>query len=243
MESVRRHTWQLDMRVPRFGALTGVHYQNRHLKSDIYYVLGGWLPQPDGRNHYLRDLWASHDGGRSWTVIQYKYPWSVDSSQLSLTISSQGVMVVSVLNLIGGIEEIWISLDGGRRWDSCDGYTEGEYRSEGTLGFDAEGYLYVLGGHRLVAPEDNVMRSEFSFHNPVQVQENCGYLDYDEAGLGLQDLTPDEGFWATGPQIGVAQTRGIDVKKKESSHLWGYWTRRLGKYLAGMWGKDNRNRT
>ena len=239
-ESVRRHTWQLDMRVPRLNALTGVHFHNRHLQTDIYYVLGGGIPQPDGRIHYLRDLWASADGGRTWTPIQYKYLWRGDSSELSLTISSQGVMLVSELNRRGGIEVIWISLDGGRRWDTCDGYTQGGFRSEGTLGFDAEGYLYVLGGHRSIWPEDNVMRSDFSFHDRVQVQENCGYLDYDEVGLGLKDLRPDEGSWATGPQIGVAKTQLREVEKNDLgerwSHLLGSWTRRLGRYLARVWG-------
>ena len=206
MPSLWRHTWQLDMRVPRFDALTGVHYQNRHLKSDIYYVMGGGIPQPDGGSHYLRDLWASADGRRTWTVIWYKYPWGAESNKLSLIISSQG-----------GIEEIWVSMDGGRRWASCDGYRGGGFRSEGTLGFDAEGYLYVLGERWSIdaGPDNKVMRSDFSFDDRVQVQENCGDLDYDEGGLGLKDLTPDAGSWATGPQIGVEKMREREVYRSK----------------------------
>ena len=200
--------WHVHMPTPRFNSLTAVHYQNTHLKTDIYYVMGGAIPQPDDTDHYLHDLWASQDQGRNWIPIRHRYPWTVGTNLLSFSITSQGVMVVSVCNPKVYQDEIWVSMDGGREWDICRGETDLGLRTQGTLGFDAEGYLYVLGGRRTVEPEDNILRSEISFHNVSEVSRRCGHLDVNPKGPGLEKWIAEPGSKKTRPEMGQ-ERRGI----------------------------------
>ena len=201
--------WQIQASVPRFGALTAIHYQNSHLQANIYYVMGGGIPQPDGLDHQLQDLWASKDQGQSWILIRdrnFNF-WGLGSQPEGFAISRQGVMVVSVCNRILYQDQIWVSMDGGRQWGLCPGEENNlGLRSHGTLGFDSDGYLYIVGGHRTIAPEDNILRSQMSFENISAVSRQCENLDFDPGGLGLKEWKSDSGFdveaWKIEPQLG-----------------------------------------
>lgn len=68
------HRWHLHTRINRFNGLVAVHHNNTHLGSDIYYIMGGSIPQTDNRDHHLSDLWASIDHGKSWILIVDRLP-------------------------------------------------------------------------------------------------------------------------------------------------------------------------
>ena len=174
-------SWPLNMSVPRYGVLTATHYNNIYLDhDDIYYLLGGGIPQPDGGDYELKGLWASRDGGHRWTQVNAGW-WTHSTDQMSLGISSTGVMVMSMSDFYH--EELWISLDGGEHWDTCTEHAEWGRRSGATLGFDAQGYLYVMGGVKHDTSVAEIFRSNISFDNFDQVREHCGWVDLPVGGV------------------------------------------------------------
>jgi len=185
------HRWTLNMSVPRYGAVTAVHYNNPHLNGDnIYYVLGGGIPQPDNGDYDLKSLWASRDGGRTWIGVHEGW-WLESTDQISLGISPAGVMVLSIAK--SDLEDLWVSMDGGASWDICTGRAELGQRSRGTLGFDAEGYLYVMGGLRSNGSIAEVLKSEISFNNLDEIHEYCGHLQLPAEGIpGLEEWWEDQ---------------------------------------------------
>ena len=185
--------WILNMSVPRYGALTGVHYNNSHLNGDnVYYVLGGGIPQPDNGDYDLKDLWASRDGGRSWLLIHEGW-WLESTDQISLGISAKGVMVLSISRSYN--ENLELSFDGGASWDTCTDQAGLGQRTGGTLGFDAEGYLYVIGGLRSNRSIAEVLKNNISFDNLEMVREHCGYLPLPKEGIpGLEE------WWINRPE-------------------------------------------
>ena len=185
------HRWTLNMSVPRYGAVTGVHYNNTHLNGDtIYYVLGGGIPQPDNGDYDLKDLWASRDGGRTWIRVMEGW-WLESTDQISLGISPAGVMVVSITR--SEDEDLEVSFDGGASWDTCRVQTSLGQRHGATLGFDAEGYLYVMGGLRDNRSIAEVLKSEISFNKMEEVRECCGHLQLPAEGIpGLEEWWKDQ---------------------------------------------------
>ena len=189
-------SWSLNMSVPRYGVLTAIHYNNIYLDhDDIYYLLGGGIPQPDGGDYELKGLWASRDGGHSWIQVNAGW-WTHSTDQMSFAISLTGVMVMSMSDFYH--EELWVSLDGGEHWDTCTEHAEWKQRSGATLGFDAEGHLYVMGGVRLDESVAEIFRGNISFDNFEQVREHCGQLSLPVGGIpGLAAWTT----WREEPKV------------------------------------------
>lgn len=199
--------WSMATHVPRYGALTAVHYNNSYLNGDdIYYVLGGTISQPDGRDHQLRDLWASRDGGQSWIPIRNRLPWSESMESPSLAISPLGVIVATVAkSTLPSKDELWVSLDGGQTWGLCTEQAGLGIRSHATLGFDVDGYLYVVGGSRAHHRnrDHEVMRSSWSFNDFWMIRHHCGKtaVPTGERG-GLEVWTGEAEIWPMAPQPG-----------------------------------------
>lgn len=216
-------SWGLKMETPRYGALTAVQYNNSYLGgNDVYYVLGGTIPQPDEGDYYLTDLWASRDHGRNWIQIRHRFPWSESTDRLSFGISPRGVLVVTVAGAGTRYQdEVWVSLDGGQRWDMCtDNAMLGNgLRMGATLGFDAQGYMYVVGGGRpdswnidsrgndmsrdnFVASKE-VMKSDISFDDLDVINRRCGYLGQPEGiTAGLTSWEGEDPSQRTVPERG-----------------------------------------
>ena len=252
-------SWFLKMETPRYGALTAVQYNNSYLGgSNIYYVLGGAVPQPDGGDYYLTDLWASRDGGHSWIQIRNRFPWSESTDRLSFGISARGVLVVTVASANTRYrEELWVSLDGGQHWDMCtDNSTLGdELRMGATLGFDAQGYMYVVGGGRAYSlnldnrgndislnnfvPSKEVMKSNMSFDDFDAVNHRCGYLGKPEGiTAGLTSWEEEDPSQRAAPERGKRIRPPVDPMRTKKMRkdkclcleaqeewTWGRWWR------------------
>lgn len=158
----------------RVGILSSTHYNNSHLGGrDIHYALGGSLIQPDYGEYDLKDLWASSDSGQSWAPIMYNPVWDVETRYTSLAITRLGVMVVSVnRGQIGLGSTLFVSLEGGRSWGVCTFNASYGPRNGGVMFFDAEGYLYMMGGYTDWEVQD-AWRSEISFNDLEAVAEKC----------------------------------------------------------------------
>jgi hypothetical protein len=192
------HEWyKIDnIRPFRIGSITATHYNNTNLYGqNIRYVMGGSLVQPDGGEYHLHDLWASRDDGLTWIPILYEYPWNVDVSQISLTISRSGIMVI---NMVPSAQhsinsEIWASIDGGYTWGRCMENTSYGPREAGTLAFDHQGYLYFMGGIHFGITKRDVWKTQQPFDDLSIMSDIC-YLSTINRSIGLdswpQDLRP-----------------------------------------------------
>jgi hypothetical protein len=184
--------WKAPNTVPRYGAVTGIHYNNIHLGgANIMYVMGGSIPQIDGGNYYTKDLWASCDNGYTWTQILNSYPWSVFesdiSTEISLGISPKGVMAVIFASLIRDIyPTLLISIDGGYTWDSCM-RIEYEFQPQfgAILSFDNQGYMYIMDGQHSYRA-NKIWKSGISFDNSEELNRSCPRLDKGDIEPGLQ---------------------------------------------------------
>lgn len=206
--------WFLPGGVPRFGALTAIHYHNPYLEgNDVYYVLGGTYPVPDGEDHEFRDLWASRDGGASWVKILFRHPWPTyydPLGQLSFGISARGVMIVTVAT---PPEQVWVSLDGGETWGWCNPETPIDLQGGGIIGFDVHGYLHMIVGHQSSTEPGVVIRSDWSFDNVTRVRQECGHPWIGGRGPGLVSWPSRELEWPSHPQIGIQIAAGSGVRE------------------------------
>lgn len=180
--------WRVPIRAPRYGAVISTHYNNRHLQgANVLYVMGGAIPQIDGGNYYMTDLWASCDNGTGWLKILNTYPWStIDSTEINLGVSPSGVMAVTFGSWTTSLEpEIWISIDGGYIWTQCPMDSKFEPNFGASLGFDTSGHMYIIGGQGWYGAE-KIWKSTHSFDDPQRLMELCPDLGTRHGGPGLQ---------------------------------------------------------
>ena len=133
----------------RFGARTrfgvGIHSPVSG-GADVITVVGGAL---DNNGGPVNDVWTSNTNGASWTRISATAPFAPRDS-VNFAISAQGIMVVHGGSAYGGYSgwwgDMWLSVNGGANWYLLAANTAAGNRSQSTLIFDMQGYLYLFFG-------------------------------------------------------------------------------------------------
>ena len=142
---------------------TGAQYASRqYFGSAIYSPVGGGpdvivvtagrgyvtAANPYGSSDY-NDVWSSTTLGASWTALTTAAPWSARDS-VNFAISGTGVFVLHGGSVYGGsagwLGDVWVSVNGGSVWAQIAASTNAGQCSQGTLLFDAAGYLYLFFG-------------------------------------------------------------------------------------------------
>ena len=98
------------------------------LQKEIIYVLGGLIRVDENMNGATsNDIWASSDGGITWTVVLPNAPWEPRWGHSGF-ITAAGVLVVfGGSNSDTGLwsdtythNDVWTSFDGGVNWSRCN---------------------------------------------------------------------------------------------------------------------------
>ena len=119
--------------------------------ADVMLVVAGrayvTAANPYGGVDY-NDVWSSTNGA-VWTALTTAAPWSARDS-VNFGISATGVLVLHGGSIYGGsagwLGDVWASVNGGSVWVQLAASTSAGQSSQGTLLFDAAGYLYLFFG-------------------------------------------------------------------------------------------------
>ena len=167
------------------------------LGLELLYVMGGQTSATGSSN----DVWASSDGGASWSLISAAAPWGPRWGHAGVITEAGALLVIGGSNTDTGSDadtytyrEIWASFNGGLDWSICTflpGAANRTFiRTEQGAALLSNGQLALSAGYWFNPPNPRndsraVWKTAFSLEDTAGLARRCnGVMPWWGAGLG-----------------------------------------------------------
>ncbi len=110
-------------------------------------VVGG----KSGDLSYSKDVWCSHDRGKTWAIMTPNASWSLRVSFSLVSLADNSILLLGGLDVSNNnqtyLNDVWKSSDYGANWEKATNISEWSPRVDTSVLLTPDNYLILIGGY------------------------------------------------------------------------------------------------
>ena len=156
------------------------------LQKEIIYVLGGWTRLDENLDGTAsNDIWASSDGGVTWSLVLSNAPWAPRWGHSGFITAAGVLLIFGGSNSESGAysetythDDVWTSFDGGNNWSRCNLPDDGD---------ESRSFVRHKAGVALTEDEEMVIASGITYPRGAGPAGEIRYQDVWKTPFKLSD--------------------------------------------------------